>query len=239
MKKIIVKSLVSASLVSASLSAEILTQTQKVINYSVSLEKPKNLQFTFSNKEKSLCQLKFSVKGTNGNILLSNKYNFKNKKDIFNIALQKGNYNLILDWGGAPRCLNTPFDFQLTKITGNFEIEPNDKISQATLMKEKSFYTGVLQSKNPKDNDYYKIIVDKDGSLRLVFKNELSKESNRIYGIELLNENKQKITLLKSSLKKKGIDKSINIKKGVYFIKVYSIHFGLENKEYNIAYVVN
>lgn len=238
-------SMLSLMLITSLSYAEVFTTQKQSIKYSLSTDKPLNFQFTLKSEKKENCEIEFSLVDSNSNMILFDKYSRKESQKTYNIPVNNGTYNLKMkNYSHNAYCLDKPFKLNLSKITGNYEMEINNNTANATPLTESKFYTGYLQSQKGQgqDTDFYKIDISKNGKIKLAFKHQdLDKKYS--WNIELLNQNKKKVFHTKSALNTKGFEKYIDVKKGTYFIKIYSdkdaysIKY-IKDKEYNLAYIL-
>jgi len=249
MKKILGALLCLSTLLTVG-NAEVFTEKNKEIKYSLTLDKPVNVELSFKfNELKELVNGKPYISIYDDKARNKGAYNFltyylnTNIKDIskVNIPLVAGNYKIYLR---GDHYLNKNFDFGLTKISGNFEQEPNNEFSNATLMNEKSFYSGYLQTRSGTDRDFYKINMKQDGVLDLVFKtNNKCKKGYGGYVVSFHNGSINKLNdrennyMMRAYNTFEGFRKTIGLKKGEYFVKIRSNTDCLYNKKYTFAYL--
>lgn len=241
----------SLLLMSLQLQAEVFTKNHGTIKYNLKLEKAVDVELKF--KFTDVAQLNVNASHPRVSIYSAKRipelrnsyyhyldYSFKENSKTLNVPLKAGNYVIELD-GGA--YYNKPFDFKLTKISGNFELEYNDKVENATPLIEKKFFTGYLQSKSRIDTDVYKISLKNNGILDLVFKaTEKCKRDDKGYeAITLVKYSKEKpndpISLIRQFSVNKDFRKTIGLYKGDYYLQIRSNYHCIYNKEYNLAYL--
>jgi len=236
-------------------NAEVFSKKKSTIVYGLSVDKPVDVEFKFKFRDvEQLGSYKakpnFAVFDHYKKVGDSrhNYINYTFTKNItkLNLPLKKGHYSIVLNAGGG--YYDKPFDFSITKVSGNFEIEPNNKFNTATLMSEKSFYYGYLQSNYKQDEDFYKIILKQSSSLDLVFKaNEKCAKKDRGYENISLYDGSLKISggtrvnnpLMKVLNVNNDFRKTIGLKKGIYYIGIRSNYKCIYNKEYALAYITN
>ncbi len=119
------------------------------------------------------------------------------------------------------------------------EIEPNDNMSTANLIKVNSgdYYTGDLTDYDYyyNDYDYYKFTLDYDAEVTLTFShNEIPGDSNRYFNIDIRNS-QNFVYLDKYS---RGYDRKleykIGLKKGTYYIRITDGYYYTSMK-YNLS----
>ncbi len=240
---------------------EVFTKEKKIIKYNLTLEKPVNVRLTFkfpaSEKATSSSSwpyvLIYDEQG--GGRLYGEKDNtvgyqfLKYRLDpntqeaiTVNAPLKAGNYKIYLS---GNYYLNKPFEVSLTKVTGNFEQEPNNDKDSATQMTEKSFhyaYAGVRDG--GKDRDFFQITMKEDGILDLVFKPTTVESCYGGYEVTLTGgvaiperSGSTNDILMRGETTFDEFRRTIGLKKGEYFVKVYPNADCLKNKEYSLAYL--
>lgn len=228
--------LLTISILVSSTVAEVLTKGNSEIEYTITAEKAINLQFTLQSP-RSTCKIETTVFDENNKKLMVALHDMKRAKDVFNLPVKAGTYYLELS--GNHRCYEKPFTMRLTKVNGNFEQESNNITSTATKMSDSYYYSGYLQHMGQyEDVDFYRIDTNETGELKLLFKHENTGESN-FFNFDLLDVNTKDILSMKSELITDETTQNIGLKKGTYFIKVFT-DFGTSNVkglEYKVAYI--
>jgi|GEM_PF-4956722 len=236
--------------------AEVFTKNTKILKYKLSLDKAVNLQLNFkfsdsealSGSDRRPMVLLFDEKGGGTTYDKSNPAGFmflrhrldSKTKDTINIyaPLKAGNYILYLV---GRKYLNKPFDFSITKISGHFEQEPNDKESEATQLTEKSFYSAYALQRRSRDADFYKIIIKENGVLDLVFKTDKTCVDSKGYEVTLMESEttrkKEYDMLMRVFRTNEDFRKTIGLRKGEYIVKVHSYGDCVKNKKYSLAYL--
>jgi len=153
-------------------NAQMFHANTDVYSLSLNAEKAMNVQVTIKT-EKSFCMSRFEFLTDDNEVIFHDEFMMNKEKVIYDVPIASGNYSLI--YTGTSGCTNKHFEISMKKTFGYFEEELNDKVSQATIMKENYSYIGALQK--PKDEDYYKIVISKKSNVKLVFKHKVFKES--------------------------------------------------------------
>lgn len=237
------------------LNAEVFTAKKPKISYSVSLDKPVNLEFNMKYSQPSTKPNPFSFsiydeKGQRGRQFMRIfPDTTKPNGTKLNLPLKAGKYTLEMYSSGYH---NKPFDLSMTKITGNFEQEPNDDFVEATPIKEKLYYTGYIQRKDGvKLYDYYKLNIAQNGLLTFTF--EVDEKCNDKKGYEGykialfdgdLSKGRYKVNepLYEIKNKDQKTKKTIGVPAGEYYARVQletssSFNKCDWNRAYRVAYI--
>jgi len=242
--KQIIGNMLSLVALSSFANAEVFTTQKQEIKYTLSTDKPLNFKFTLKSAKKENCEIEFTLLDNKNKTLLFDKYSRKESQKIYNVPVNSGKYLLKMkNYSHNAFCVDKPFDLSLSKITGNYEIEPNNSNINPTSLIESKYFTGYLQSQygQNKDTDFYKIDIPKDGKMTLAFKNE-KLDKKYIWNVEVLDTSNKKVFYKQTALNQDGFNELVQVKKGTHFIKIYSesdpysIKY-ISNKEYNIAYL--
>lgn len=198
-------------------------------------DKPLNAQVTIKT-EKSFCMSRFEFLTSDNELIFKDEFMMNKEKVVYDIPISSGDYSLV--YTGTTGCTNKHFDISLVKTLGHFEEELNDKPSLATPIKEKYFYTGALQK--PKDEDYYKIIIDKKSNVKFVFEHKVF-QGYGSFTIDVLDTNSKQITSFTSTVSSPKNIKKVSLNTGIYFVKVSSPYFynSVKKHKYNLAYSVS
>ena len=219
-------------------NAEVFTKDYQKINYTLTADKPVKFELKFKSPKDS-CRVTFTVHNEDDVLLIKDSHDMKKANELFNLPVKSGEYSF--EMFTHIGCTNKAFEFEHTKVSGEFEKEPNDTTSKATLISEAKACYGYLQKRTNgtkgKDFDYYKINVSEKGTLKLDFKHE-NFDNNEYFYLELLNDENKKLLNTSSMLNTKGISKSIGLDKGEYFVKVstYPASTKVRGKEYRLSY---
>jgi hypothetical protein len=199
-------------------------------SFPLSTDKPLNVQVTIKT-QKSFCMSRFEFFTNDKKLILKNEFMMNKEKVVLNAPVAKGDYLLV--YSGTSGCANKHFDISITKTLGNFEQELNDDMVSATPMQELTYYYGYIQKY--KDEDYYKITIDKKSDVSFVFEHK-NIQGYGSYTIDILNDKSEKITTFKSSLSSlKNINKK-TLDAGTYFIKVSAPYSSVIYHRYKLAY---
>ncbi len=243
--KLLTGTLLSMVTILSIANAEMMTKEKKVINYTLSTDKPVDYEMTFSSPRDEKCEIRIDVHNENDANVMNAVHSMKKGKQVFNLPVKSGSYYLKLHVPNhIQSCNNKPFDFKLTKVSGHFEQEDNNNISNATDLIELKYFYGYLQtyyaySDAKNDVDYYKIVLPSNGILDFEFSHKQT-GSKSAFKIELLDAGNNVLTKYESSLQKKKSEKYFGLKKGTYYIKVSSNgNKDVRHLEYKIAYAVS
>jgi hypothetical protein len=223
--------LLSTLLLFSSLYAEILTPKKQKLTYTLKADEPMNFQMTFTSPREN-CTLNIKIVDDFNKLLLSANHNMLKSEEIFNLPVKTGKYYMEIVAGNS-NCYNKTFDLKIDRIVGNFEEEPNNKISEATLLEDLKYYTGFLQSFN--DNDYFKIILPAKGTLSLSLKH-INYGQKGYNNIKLLDDKGNDIYYWSDNLDTKSSEKKIGLDKGTYFINVIYATSNSMHSDYSLAY---
>ena len=226
-------------------NAEVLTKEKREINYALSTDKAVDYKMEFSSPRDEKCDVKIDVYDKNDVMVMNAVHSMKKATQVFNLPVKSGSYSLkIYSPSHLQACDNKPFDFKLTRVSGNFEQEDNDKLANASDLIEGKYFYGYLQSyyaygKTKKDVDYYKIVLPTNGILDFEFATE-QLDSKSAFKIELLDAQSNTITKFEAKVGKKKTEKYYGLQQGTYYIKINGDgHRDLRHLEYKIAYVVS
>ena len=198
-------------------------------------DKPLNVQVTIKTQN-SFCATRFEFLTSDNELLLKDEFMMNKEKVTYDVPLKSGDYLLV--YTGRSGCTNKHFDISLVKSEGDFEQELNDTPSLATSMQENHFYTGALQKY--KDEDYYKIIIEKKSNVEFVFGHKVFQGFGS-FGIDVLDGNSKKITSFTSTTSSAKDIKKVSLNAGTYFVKVSSPNFysSVKQHKYNLSYRVS
>ncbi len=207
---------------------------QKEFNYTINTEKPVNFEISLTNTQLN-CHTQLKLLDKNNKEILKTEYHMAhNQKGVFNAPVDIGNYTIkyrTLSSG----CNKSDFNLKVTRVSGNFEIEPNDDLSSATKLKELKYIYGYLQRYS--DEDFYQINLPTKGILDLEFLHKKIKSFSN-FQIEFIDSNDKIIVKFESHSQSLKTERKFGLNKGVYFIKIkrHSSSAGLEHHEYKMAY---
>ena len=211
-------------------NAQMFHANTDVYSLTLNAEKAMNVQITIKT-EKSFCMSRFEFLTDDNEVILKNEFMMNKEKVVFDIPIAKGNYSLV--YTGTTGCNNKHFDISLTKTLGNFEQELNDDIASATSIKDGVYYYGYIQK--PKDEDFYKIILNKKTKVRFVFEHK-NIQGYGAYTIDVLNDKSKKTTTFKSSVSTlKNVEKK-TLEAGTYYIKISAPYSTVIYHQYRLAY---
>jgi len=214
-----------------SLYAEVLTPEKQKISHILKADEPMNFQMTFASPREN-CNLNIKIFDDFNKLLFSANHNMLKSQEVFNLPVKTGKYYMEITAGNS-NCYNKIFDLKIDRFVGNFEEEPNNKISEATILEDLKYYTGFLQSFD--DNDYFKIILPSKGtlSLSLKHKNYGQKGYNNI---KLFDYKGNEVYYWRDNLDTKSLEKRIGLDKGTYFINVIYASSNSMHSDYSLAY---
>lgn len=198
-------------------------------------DKPLNVQVTIKTQN-SFCATRFEFLTSDNELLLKDEFMMNKEKVTYDVPLRSGDYSLV--YTARSGCTNKHFDISLVKSEGDFEQELNDTPSLATSMQEKHSYVGALQKY--KDEDYYKITIEKKSSVEFVFEHKVFQGFGS-FNIDVLKSNSKTITSFTSTTSSSKDVKKLSLNAGVYFVKVSSPSFysSLKQHKYNLSYRVS
>lgn len=182
--------------------------------YRDSVVKPK---FTFTPEDTNSKTFVVSIHDENQKLYSVNLGGKENQKDLSPIVLPKGTYIVKLE---NPRFNGNEYKLNITTTTVNkAEAEPNDVLSQATILKMNTEVSGVLST--DADVDYYKLIVDKasNAKLNLRFNKQESRSSAFIVSIE---QNGKTAWKANAKWNEGVLEQEFQFEPGEYYIKVAS-----------------
>lgn len=226
-------------------NAEVFTEEKKEIKYTLTTEKPINYEMTFTSPRDEKCAFGIKVYNEDDDVVMNAVHSMKKSQQIFNLPVKAGTYYLKLFVADhIHSCNDKPFDFKLTKYTGNYEQEDNNALSTATPLIELKYYYGYLQTYNQygdsrTDIDYYKIVLPSKSILDFEFLHNKIIDVRGGFKIELLDSQNNLIHRYEASLKKKKTESFFGLDKGIYFIKVSPDGGYTRHLEYKIAYATS
>jgi len=202
-------------------------------NYTISTKKPVNFEISLTNTKLN-CYTQLKVLDENNKEILETKYHMvHNQKGVFNAPIDTGNYTINFKTLSSG-CSKSDFDLKVTRVSGNFEIEPNNDLSSATALKELKYVYGYLQKTG--DEDFYKLNLPSKCILDLEFLHDKIKGYDN-FRIEIIDANDKLVVKYESHRDSLKTERKFGLDKGIYFIKVRSsTSGGLEHQEYKMAY---
>lgn len=160
--------------------------------------------------------------------VLYKKENIKQTHTTENLSFQPGTYYLNVKTaynGSETKPINVPYQVKVSFTASEYwEQENNDTMATSRGSAIGTKYSGTLSNKN--DVDYYKVKIQKSGYYQVILGNDTF-TSNDVagdyYGWDVAFQNKQAQELCKlENIKKKDSTVPVYIKKGTYYVKVYT-----------------
>ena len=180
--------------------------------YGDSVVEPK---FTFTPGDTNSKTFVVSILNENQKLYSTNVGGKENQKDLSPIVLPKGTYIVKLE---NPRFNGNEYKLNITTTAvAKAEAEPNDVLSQATILRINTEVCGVLSTEA--DVDYYKLIVDKASNTKLAlrFNKQESRSSAFIVSIE---QNGKTAWKANAKWNEGVLEQEFQFEPGEYYIKV-------------------